>query len=83
MQLENIDRIDFNLQVSHLKNVSGSYEQEYPFLIKVLGESAVTLTVKMASDKEEIETVFEPGWNVEIVKSVSNIPDGTSIQIGY
>lgn len=83
MQLENIDRIDFNLQVSHLKNVSGSFEQEYPFLIKVLGESAVTLTVKMASDKEEIETVFEPGWNVEIVKSVSNIPDGTSIQIGY
>lgn len=83
MQLENIDRIDFNLQVSHLKNVSGSYEQEYPFLIKVLGENAVTLTVKMASDKEEIETVFEPGWNVEIVKSVSNIPDGTSIQIGY
>lgn len=83
MQLENIDRIDFNLQVSHLKNVSGSYEQEYPFLIKVLGESAVTLTVKMASDNEEIETVFEPGWNVEIVKSVSNIPDGTSIQIGY
>ena len=50
MQLENIDRIDFNLQVSHLKNVSGSFEQEYPFLIKVLGESAVTLTVKMASD---------------------------------
>lgn len=83
MQLENIDRIDFNLQVSHLKNVSGSYEQEYPFLIKVLGESAVTLTVKMASDNEYIETVFEPGWNVEIVKSVSNIPDGTSIQIGY
>lgn len=83
MQLENIDRIDFNLQVSHLKNVSGSFEQEYPFLIKVLGESAVTLTVKMASDNEEIETVFEPGWNVEIVKSVSNIPDGTSIQIGY
>ena len=83
MQLENIDRIDFNLQVSHLKNVSGSYEQEYPFLIKVLGENAVTLTVKMASDNEEIETVFEPGWNVEIVKSVSNIPAGTSIQIGY
>lgn len=83
MQLENIDRIDFNLQVSHLKNISGSFEQEYPFLIKVLGESAVTLTVKMASDNEEIETVFEPGWNVEIVKSVSNIPDGTSIQIGY
>ena len=83
MQLENIDRIDFNLQVSHLKNVSGSFEQEYPFLIKVLGENAVTLSVKMASDNEEIETVFEPGWNVEIVKSVSNIPAETSIQIGY
>ena len=83
MQLENIDRIDFNHQDSNIKNVSGSYEQKYHPSIKVLTENAVTLTVKMASDNEEIETVFEPGWNVEIVKSVSNIPAETSIQIGY
>lgn len=51
------------------------------FFVKNLGTDAVTLKVVGVDDSEAVETTFYPGWNVEMIKSISaNVPDDANLQ---
>lgn len=57
------------------------------FNIKNDGESAVMLEVQLAGmdDGETVTTLFEVGWNPEIVKRVvksTSLPDGVNLKWG-
>lgn len=80
--LENQGQTVNSLQVSTMGNIEGTFERDYPFLIKNITDDDVTLTVVLASCKDEIQTVFYPGWNPELVVKVLDAPANT-IQYGY
>lgn len=69
-----------SLQISRLINAKGDYESGTPFLIKVLGDSAITAEIKTLKNKDYIETELYPGWNSEICKGIKNASG--EIQIG-
>lgn len=70
-------------QISTMEDVSGNnIKREFPFMVKVISDDPVTLSVKLANGTDFIETPFYPGWNPEVVKEIASA-DADTIQIGY
>lgn len=74
--------IEYAPQITHLENVSGNVIKNQPFMIKVIGDRPVQLSVKLVNDEEFIQTIFDAGWNPEIVKEIQSVSEGV-VQIGY
>ena len=73
-----------NVDCLHSKNFR--LENGNAFFIKVEGDHPVRLKVFPADDTDRnfIETLFYPGWNVELVKEIEMTPDlDCKIQYGY
>lgn len=72
-----------SLQVGFLANLKvGTFKSEGGFLVKNISQDNITCSVKMLSSDEAIETVFYPGWNLEIIKEITVETDNT-LQYGY
>lgn len=72
-----------SLQISVLNNIEvGNFDFYRGVLIKNITEENVTLEVKLIGMTDYITTVFYPGWNVELVQSIKNVPTNT-LQYGY
>ena len=68
-------------QVSHLQDIpTGEFTIGRIFLIKNNTSDSVEATVEMA-DGGTVTTMFEPGWNPELVMSIIDAPNG--LQSGY
>lgn len=67
---------DLPTQIGKLWNIEGNYESREPFAIKNISDENVTLKVRLFGMNEFIETVFYPGWNIELVSAVQDAPSG-------
>lgn len=80
MTLESLSGKEYSLQITHLENLTNDIESTIPFLVKNVSGAAQTLNVKLAENEDYIETVFDPGWNPELLVGIK-YADG--LQIGY
>jgi hypothetical protein len=69
--------------VTNLSSANFSLSGNHPFLIKNDGEAAVTLEVMPESGSAYVSTVFQVGWNPEIVKSIKKTSGGGTLLWGY
>lgn len=64
------------MQIGNAEAVTNLATQDFvpttgtPFLIKNDGDSAVTLEVKYANGTDWVSTVFQVGWNPDMVKAI-------------
>lgn len=79
-----------SLQISTIGNISigdmyPNFELEDGgyFLIKNITDSNITLNVKLANNSTYVDTVFYPGWNVELVTDISMVTKDNALQYGY
>lgn len=75
-------------QISRMGKIvfdSDVYKMTYPSNIKNDGDEPVTLEVCLwnMSDDEFVETVFDVGWNPEIVKAIKKKNGTLNIKWGY
>lgn len=52
------------------------------FLVKVNGDTPVSLDVVYAEDEVVVTTFFFPGWNSDVIKKIK-ASSATNIQIGF
>lgn len=67
---------DLTVQIGELWNISGDFMSTEPFAVKNISEDNVILNVRLYGMTEFIETVFYPGWNIELVCEVKAAPAG-------
>lgn len=72
-----------SLQVSCLHDVpAGNFNIGRGFVIKNITDDEVTLSVRLISQTDFIDTKFYPGWNPEIIAEIEDAPSDT-LQYGY
>lgn len=69
--------------VTGLSAANFSLPKKTNFLIKNDGEEAVTLEVLPAIGSAWVETVFQPGWNPEIVQMIRKNSEELTLLWGY
>lgn len=67
---------DLTVQIGELWNISGDYLATEPFAVKNISEDNLMLTVRLYGMTEFIQTVFYPGWNIELVCEIKGAPAG-------
>lgn len=73
---------DLTVQIGNLWDIKDGFISNEPFAIKNCEESSIELEVKLVSMDDFILTTFYPGWNIELVVEVRNVPSGVRIQGG-
>lgn len=77
MKMKSDDGVnDLPVQVGTLWNIEDTYVSRTPFCIKNISDENITLSVRLYGMTELIETVFYPGWNIELVTEVKGAPSG-------
>lgn len=82
-------KVDTSLQVSQMGEIIGTRfsikeNKDKVFLIKNDGEEAIALSVRLASMPGDkfVTTVFDLGWNPELVAEVKDIPADANLKWG-
>lgn len=86
--IENRSRDYISAQISVMGEIDATtddFRMDDGFLIKNDGDSPVVLEVSLLSMPDDVfvETVFEPGWNPEIVRIVKQNNSNMDLKYGY
>ena len=65
-----------NTQISKIWEIDGDYSDSMPFCVKNISDENISVSVRLVGMEKFVETVFYPGWNVELVCEVKNAPSG-------
>lgn len=89
MIIHNQNHSEVSMQVSKFGAVTNLASENFslagaqPFLIKNDGTENVTLEVMPNHGTAYVSTVFQPGWNPEIVKAIKKTSEGGTLLWGY
>ena len=65
-----------NTQIGKIWNIEGDFSSSTPFCIKNITDKNVKLNVRLVGMEGFIDTIFYPGWNVELVCEIKGVPVG-------
>lgn len=88
MLLDNRLHENNSLQISQMGIINPGYftlcDKDRVFLIKNDGDDPITLNVRLATMKpdEWISTIFDVGWNPELIVEIQNVPANTNLKWG-